>query len=217
MSSSWPSAIPIDESDVGFIMRAYEFAAEKHRNQRRKNREQTPYINHPIRVANLLRVHGVTDRNVLAAALLHDTVEDTDATLEDISIVFGRHVASIVNEVTDDKSLPKHERKLLQIEHAPGKSTEAKLVKLADKLDNLRSLLDDPPVMWTMKYVQGYFVWAHAVIAGMRGTNAGLELQLDQVMASRFHFQPIPCTFPCIPEGEDHKKMLDEWIDVMKP
>lgn len=109
-------------------------------------------------VANILVEEGnVDDPDVLVAALLHDTVEDTDTTFEEIEKKFGKKVSGIVAEVTDDKNLPKEERKLLQIKHSPHISHEAKLVKLADKIYNLRDLLKATPVGWTSERVEEYF------------------------------------------------------------
>lgn len=126
------------------------FAAIKHRDQRRKDSKETPYINHPVGVAHILSSEGnITDLDVLMAALLHDTVEDTDTSIDEIENVFGPKIRGIVAEVTDDKSLPKQERKRLQIEHALTASREAKLVKLADKLYNLRDLQKEIPQGWT--------------------------------------------------------------------
>ncbi|XP_045142276.1 guanosine-3',5'-bis(diphosphate) 3'-pyrophosphohydrolase MESH1 isoform X1 [Echinops telfairi] len=128
-------------SEAAQLLEAVDFAARKHRRQRRKDPEGTPYINHPIGVARILTQEaGVTDIVVLQAALLHDTVEDTDTTLEEVEQHFGAQVRSLVEEVTDDKTLPKLERKRLQVERAPHTSPGAKLVKLADKLYNLRDL-----------------------------------------------------------------------------
>src|SRR2546421_10249231 len=126
------------DDDVRVILRAAAFAAERHRNQRRKDEEASPYINHPLALACLLAYEGQEcDPTVLMAALLHETVEDTGTTFEELDQVFGREVGTIVREVTDDKSLPKAERKRLQIEHAASASGAAKLVKLADKICNL--------------------------------------------------------------------------------
>ncbi|XP_055571828.1 guanosine-3',5'-bis(diphosphate) 3'-pyrophosphohydrolase MESH1 [Falco biarmicus] len=128
-------------SEAARLLAAADFAARKHKAQRRKDPEGTPYINHPIGVARILAHEaGVTDLVVLQAALLHDTVEDTDTTFSEIEEQFGEEVRRVVEEVTDDKTLPKMERKRLQVEHAPGSSPQAKLVKLADKLYNLRDL-----------------------------------------------------------------------------
>jgi len=160
-----------------------DFSAKKHKDQRRSDPEETPYINHPVGVAHSLANEGhVEDLNVLKAAILHDTVEDTDTTIEEIEKVFGRHVASIVAEVTDNKNLPKQERKRLQVVNAPKKSREAKLVKLADKLYNLRDLDRVAPVGWTKERVQEYFQWSAKVVKGCRGTNSDLEKLLDELM-----------------------------------
>ncbi|XP_014205934.1 guanosine-3',5'-bis(diphosphate) 3'-pyrophosphohydrolase MESH1 [Copidosoma floridanum] len=165
---------------VAFIVKCANFAAIKHSKQRRCNKEQTPYINHPIGVANILVEEGnVYDPNVIVAALLHDTVEDTDTSFEEIEEHFGEKVRKIVEEVTDDKSLPKLERKRLQIVHAPDSSFKAKLVKLADKLYNLRDLEKETPVGWSLDRVDQYFEWAKSVVNGLKGTNAKLEKLLD--------------------------------------
>lgn len=173
------------DADLARLMRAMHYSTEKHQFQKRKNPLQTPYIGHPVRVANRLVDAGIKDQNVIVAALLHDTVEDTDATLKEIENIFGPEVAKIVDEVSDDKSLPKHVRKQLQIEHAPHVSYEAKLVKLADKLDNLHELLTLTPEGWTTERVGQYFNWSEKVINGLRGTNATLEGLVDEVLADK--------------------------------
>ncbi|MBN3308916.1 guanosine-3',5'-bis(diphosphate) 3'-pyrophosphohydrolase MESH1 [Amia ocellicauda] len=172
--------------ESALLLETVNFAAEKHKNQRRKDPEATPYINHPIGVARILSHEcGITDIAVLQAALLHDTVEDTDTTLGELEGVFGGTVARIVQEVTDDKSLPKQERKRLQVMHAPHCSYQAKLVKLADKLYNLRDLNRTTPTGWTPERVQEYFLWAAEVVRGLRGTNAILEERLQQLFRER--------------------------------
>ena len=170
---------------TGQLLEAIRFSAEKHRNQRRKDRDQTPYINHPIEVTQLLwEVGGVRDIDVLLAAVLHDTVEDTETRPEEISARFGEKVLSFVMEVTDDKSLPKSERKRLQIVNAPHKSFGAKLIKLADKSCNVRNLVTMPPKDWSTKRRQEYLQWTERVVAGLRGTNAALEEYYDHELAS---------------------------------
>ena len=164
------------------LLNAIEFAAMKHRDQRRKDPFGTPYINHPIGVASLIaNIGGVEDVKVLQAAILHDTVEDTNTTFEEIEENFGLEVRNIVAEVTDNKSLSKVDRKKKQVINAPNKSTGAKIVKLADKLHNLTDLLNNPPKSWTTEYIHGYFVWCYFVVAGLRGTNIGLEKALDDM------------------------------------
>lgn len=167
------------------LLDAIHFAAHKHRDQRRKDISKTPYINHPIEVANVLAKNGVTDNNVLMAAVLHDTIEDTFTTVQEIIDRFGFETASIVLEVTDDKSLPKVERKKRQILHAPNMSKGAKLVKLADKWSNLRDLEQSPPFEWSKEQVQGYFIWCYAVVQGLRGQLPGLEAELDEIFEKR--------------------------------
>ena len=168
------------EKDLALLFRALAFAAHKHRDQRRKDAEASPYINHPIALAEVLAGEGgVTDVEVLAAALLHDTIEDTDTSLAELQEQFGARIAAMVAEVTDDKNLPKAERKRLQIEHAAGLSPGAKLVKLADKICNLRDVADRPPSKWELERRQEYFEWAKRVIDGLRGIHPALESAFD--------------------------------------
>lgn len=166
------------------FVKAVAFAAEKHRHQRRKDAQASPYINHPIALADVLSNEaGVNDITVLCAAVLHDTIEDTETTAEELETIFGAKIASVVLEVSDDKSLNKSERKQNQIDHAPHISDEAKLVKLADKICNLRDILSHPPAGWPSNRKQEYFDWANNVIDGVRGTNARLETIFDRLYA----------------------------------
>lgn len=161
-------------------MKAAAFAADKHRCQRRKDAEASPYINHPLALAHILCSEGrVTDCEVLISALLHDTVEDTETTFDEIEREFGPEVASVVAEVTDDKSLPKEERKRLQVAKAALKSRAAKLVKLADKISNLRDIAVSPPADWPAERREAYFHWAGEVVEGLRGENSALEAAFD--------------------------------------
>ena len=170
----------LSENDLALLFRALAFAAHKHRDQRRKDAEASPYINHPIALAQVLAAEGgVSDIEVLAAALLHDTIEDTDTTGEELEREFGSRIASIVAEVTDDTALPKADRKRLQIEHAGRLSEGAKLVKLADKICNLRDVADRPPAKWDLQRRQEYFDWAKKVIDGLRGAHPKLEAAFD--------------------------------------
>ncbi|SAK71506.1 metal dependent phosphohydrolase [Caballeronia catudaia] len=162
------------------LLRAIAFAADKHRKQRRKDAEASPYINHPIALANVLANEGgVEDQRVLLAAILHDTIEDTDTSHDELTRWFGDEVARIVAEVTDDKSLPKAERKRLQIEHAAHISHAAQLVKLADKICNLRDIVAMPPSDWSEERKREYFEWAKRVVDQLRGAHAGLEAVFD--------------------------------------
>jgi guanosine-3',5'-bis(diphosphate) 3'-pyrophosphohydrolase len=165
------------------LLHATKFAAEKHSMQRRKDAASTPYINHPIEVAeHLARVGRIADDDLLIAALLHDTLEDTETSLCEIQTLFGQRVARIVKECTDDKSLEKAERKRLQIVNAPMKSPEAKCVKIADKTCNLESILSDPPVGWSIARQKEYFEWAGQVIDGLLGINDDLDSCVKDVL-----------------------------------
>lgn len=171
-------------SDLALLIRAVDFAADKHRLQRRKDADASPYINHPIALARVLAVEGgVEDPVVLCAAVLHDTVEDTETRVEELRAHFGAAIAGVVAEVTDDKSLDKATRKAIQIERAASSSHAAKLVKLADKICNLRDLLAQPPADWSAERKSAYFAWAAQVIVGVRGTHAGLESIFDGLLA----------------------------------
>ena len=172
--------------EIAHILDALQFAARKHRDQRRKDLEASPYINHPIALANILWREGeVHEPAVISAALLHDTIEDTETTEEELRKRFGAKVAKIVAEVTDDKKLLKAERKRLQVEHAKHLSREAKLVKLADKICNLRDMAASPPKTWPKSRVREYFDWAKQVIDALRGVHPGLERIFDEVYSRK--------------------------------
>jgi guanosine-3',5'-bis(diphosphate) 3'-pyrophosphohydrolase len=169
-------------SDNALLLRALEFAADRHRDQRRKDAGRSPYINHLISVAFLIsNTGGITDPVVLSAAVLHDVVEDAGATPGEIEGLFGAEVRAIVAEVSDDKTLERAERKRLQVECAPRMSRVAKLVKLADKIANLRDVIEKPPVGWTRRRREEYMRWSAAVVEGCRGTNAQLEQLFDRI------------------------------------
>jgi guanosine-3',5'-bis(diphosphate) 3'-pyrophosphohydrolase len=165
------------------LLKALKFSAGKHRNQRRKDHDLSPYINHPIDVAEmLLRVGNVQDVDILVAAILHDTIEDTDTKPEEIESLFGKSVLSLVNEVTDDTSLPKEVRKNLQVETAPKKSPGAKQIKIADKISNLRDIVYSPPANWSNERKIEYVDWSERVVAGLRGVNPALEDLYDKIL-----------------------------------
>ena len=162
------------------------FAAHKHRAQRRKDRRASAYINHPIALARVLHNEGgVDDAATLCAAILHDTIEDMQTTRAELARAFGRDIAGVVHEVTDNKRLWKRTRKRLQVEHAPLLSARAKLVKLADKICNLRDLGSSPPVGWPAKRKREYFDWAKRVVDGLRGAHPGLERAFDRAYRRR--------------------------------
>ncbi len=173
----------IDESGYSLVLQALSFAARKHRDQRRKGSDHAPYINHLIDVLDLLwRVGGVREAEVLAAAVLHDTVEDTATSPQEIEAAFGAGVRALVLEVTDDKSLPQAVRKQQQIEHAGQLSSGAKLIKLADKISNVRDLATHPPLLWPPARRRAYRTWATQVIDALRGANPGLEAEFDRIL-----------------------------------
>jgi guanosine-3',5'-bis(diphosphate) 3'-pyrophosphohydrolase len=166
------------DNDLSKILRAIEFSAFKHRNQRRKDKGKIPYINHLLEVLNILwRTGNIRYIPILIAVILHDIIEDTDTKPEEILSHFGQEVLNLVLEVTDDKSLPKAERKLLQIENAYSKSTGAKLISIADKISNVGSRPD-----WPKERFVEYLDWTEEVMKGLRGTNPGLEDYYDIVL-----------------------------------
>jgi len=169
--------------DNNLILKAAHFAAQKHRDQRRKDREASPYINHPLRVAVLLSDIGqVQDEEIIAAALLHDTIEDTDTKAEDIEKLFGARILNLVQAVSDDKSLPKEERKRRQIEHATELSSDAALIKLGDKISNVIDVTDTPPDNWSFGRRREYFDWAESVVNNCPKINPALEEYFRKVL-----------------------------------
>ena len=170
-------------NDIKTLAQAISFAAKKHRTQKRKGADGEPYINHPLEVLNLLtNVGNVEEYDVLIAAVLHDTIEDTETTKEEIAELFGENVCRMVLELTDDKSLPKAERKQLQIEHAPHISVGAKQIKLCDKISNIRDISGNPPRDWSKKRRIEYIEWGEKVVAGLRGVNVNLEKHFDELI-----------------------------------
>ncbi|MCB1761033.1 MAG: bifunctional (p)ppGpp synthetase/guanosine-3',5'-bis(diphosphate) 3'-pyrophosphohydrolase [Gammaproteobacteria bacterium] len=167
--------------ELRLLSSALVFAARKHRDQRRKDKPASPYINHPIALMDVLVSEaGIDQIEILCAAILHDTVEDTETTEEELQQHFGDSISNIVMEVTDDKQLGKQERKAAQVSHAPTLSIEAKAVKLADKISNLRDLRQLPPPSWSLDRRQAYFDWAKQVVDGLRGDHALLEEIFDR-------------------------------------
>jgi GTP diphosphokinase / guanosine-3',5'-bis(diphosphate) 3'-diphosphatase len=166
------------------ILKALEYAAAKHRDQRRKDKNASPYINHPIALAGVLWHEGhITDPVVIASALLHDTIEDTETSWQELRGEFGDEVADIVLEVTDVQWLKKSVRKRLQVSRAKHSSRAARLVKLADKICNLRDVATNPPAKWDLVRRREYFEWAKEVVDRLRGTDKRLERRFDEVYA----------------------------------
>jgi guanosine-3',5'-bis(diphosphate) 3'-pyrophosphohydrolase len=178
--------------NISLILRALEFAADRHRKQFRKGEDKSPYINHPIQVANLLvNEAGENDPVLVAASILHDVVEDTvDGKKEKKKLVelileeFGEEVLSVTLEVTDDKSLSKKDRKRLQVEHAPHLSARARKLKIADKIMNVRDITNNPPEKWPLKRIIRYLDWSEKVVGGLRGSNPALDALFDKTLQS---------------------------------
>ena len=172
-------------NNINILLHAARFAAERHAGQVRKGAHSEPYINHPLEVADLIANVGcVTDLDILLAGLLHDTVEDTGTTADELTERFGETVCGYVLEVSDDKDLPKARRKELQIEHAPHLSPGAKVVKLADKISNIRDVIENPAVDWDLDRRREYVEWGVRVAAGLRGANEHLEAHFDKLVAA---------------------------------
>ncbi len=172
-------------NDVVRMARALDFAARKHVAQRRKGEAGEPYVNHLAEVALLLaEATGGRDANLIIAGLLHDTIEDQGVTFEELAGHFGSDVATLVAEVTDDRTLAKAERKRLQVATAPHKSERARMLKIADKTANLHSVLTSPPKHWSAERADEYFAWARRVVDGCRGVNAQLEAAFETAYAA---------------------------------
>ncbi|MFY2762613.1 HD domain-containing protein [Arenimonas sp. MALMAid1274] len=174
------------------LARALHYAAGQHSRQRRKDADASPYINHPIALLHILTVEaGITDEDVLVAAVLHDVMEDCSGPGQmhlalrraEIRDQFGPAVLALVEAVTDDKTLPKADRKKAQVEHAARLPYGARLIKLADKTANLRDLASAPPANWSVERLDQYYLWAAEVVAALRGTHALLEMAFDREFA----------------------------------
>lgn len=169
--------------DTAFLLQAIEFASRKHSTQRRKDVDASPYINHPIAVAHVLAdAGGITDLLTLMAAVLHDTIEDTETTSAELEKQFGETVRKLVEEMTDDKTLDSAARKQLQIDRAPKLSRRAKPIKIADKIANVQDVTNAPPATWDLGRRTEYLDWTERVVAGCRGGKPALERHYDEVL-----------------------------------
>lgn len=167
------------------VTKAYHRAAIWHVGDKRKGEAQEPYINHLTEVAELVaEATNGEDINLIIAAVLHDAIEDTDVTHDQIAAEFNQDVAGLVAEVTDDTSLPSEERKRLQVEMVPRKSARARMLKIADKTSNLRSIRNSPPTNWSPERKRNYLKWARSVVAGARGQNIYLEIAFDEAASA---------------------------------
>jgi guanosine-3',5'-bis(diphosphate) 3'-pyrophosphohydrolase len=189
----------MDTLELPRLIAALHYAAHQHRDQRRKDEDETPYINHPIALLHILNVEaGVTDADVLIGAVLHDVIEDCSGPhqmyiedrREEIRARFGEPVLVLVEAVTDDKTQTRDERKQRQVEHAAQIPHGAKLIKLADKTANLRDIASMPPAGWSPEKIQDYADWSARVVAGLRGSHAGLEELFDEAWAAQSRATP---------------------------
>jgi len=170
-------------NNLSKLLKAIEFAADKHKYQNRKDAEKIPYINHPIKVANtLIQVGKEENLELLVAAVLHDTIEDTDTKPKEIEEKFGKEVLDLVLETTDNKNLPKPVRKILQIKNATKKSDKAKKLQIADKICNVKDIIELPPVDWSTRRKLQYFDWAEKLVYKLRGVNPYLENLFDELI-----------------------------------
>jgi len=169
--------------DIPELLETIRFAADKHRNQRRKDKRGTPYINHPLDVCRVLWETGsVSDLIILKAAILHDVLEDTQTHPDEIRDHFGEEVLSMVQEVTYKKNRAKMIRKREQVVTASGKSDGAKQIELADKISNIKDTIESPPWNWNRRKKMEYINWAEEVINELRGVNKALEALFDQLV-----------------------------------
>jgi (p)ppGpp synthase/HD superfamily hydrolase len=190
LNSAYRKEKSMTVQEIQQICSALEFAADKHRLQTRKNPEKTPYISHPIGVAyNLMSVGEVRDSSIIMGALLHDTVEDTQTTFEEIEAKFGKQVTGYVRELTDDRSLAKEARKRLQVINASNRSKGAAQIKLADKLYNLNDLFINPPDDWTQARIDRYYEWAQSVVDRLPKSNDKLLSAVDDLINSYWEKQ----------------------------
>jgi guanosine-3',5'-bis(diphosphate) 3'-pyrophosphohydrolase len=217
------SLTPFNErSSQGILLHAILFAAEKHKGQFRKGGSKVPYINHPLTVMKLLSMAGIDDEHVLAAAVLHDTVEDTNTTLEEIATLFGNGVSKMVAEVSDDKSLSKVERKKVQLEHASHISKGAKLIKIADKISNVYDTCNNPPEKWTSYEAQGYACWSKKVVEAATADNSFANKWLVAAFNKVLKEGTFLCKFtggdslkmPLLPDNEE--RCLAEYYDYLE-
>ena len=193
-----------DQNNIDLFIKSLNFATLKHSSQRRKNKNKDPYVNHVIDVCNILSMCGIKDIETLCGALLHDTIEDTSTTYDELLNEFGKNIADIVQECSDDKSLDKVTRKKLQIEHAKHVSDKAKAVKLADKYSNMKDLLTDPPSSWNENIVNGYMVWSFECCKNLYGVNNCNNL--DNLLINFFTQHNIT--------SSDNNKLNQYYLDI---
>lgn len=202
------------EKQVYALLGAVSFAAAKHDGTHRKNSAKLPYVTHPIGVAQALLVAGVTDLNVLRAAILHDTVEDTETTVAELEAEFGRTTAQLVAEVTDDRSLTQVERKKAQLTRARTCTKDAACIKLADTLNNVESLISDPPRGWSLAKIQGYMVWKWHLLQLLEPANEVLADHLHTIFSGSIFFNGKQEL--AIPEKPDRAEQLEAYYRLLE-
>jgi len=172
------------------LILSIDFAARKHSRQRRKDPAASPYINHPIEVMKLLSQCGITDVEILQSAVLHDTLEDTETSLSELTNLFGSRVANMVNEVTYEKQIPQIQRKQLEIDSIPHCSKGAQLIKQADKISNLTTIASSPPINWSSQRITGFIHWSYFIFKQCRGNNQQLDEITDKLMKQLLTKEP---------------------------
>jgi len=201
-------------NDILKISKALDFAAKKHVNQRRKGVAQEPYINHLAEVSLLLaEATKGKDVNLVIAGLLHDCREDQNVPYEELVEHFGKDVADLVSEVTDDKTLPKPERKRLQVVNTPHKSDRAKMLKLADKTSNLRAIRSSPPHDWDAQRKNEYFAWAKEVVASCGNVNTYLSEQFNE---AHKHLGDFGCSKCVQADAELAHEASGEFLEIAR-
>ncbi len=183
----------IREEDAGVVFDALIFGAEKHKAQVRSNLKKTPYIIHPIEVADfVMRIGKVYDKNVLSAALLHDVMDETGTTYEEIENRYGKIVSQYVQEMTVKKELTLKEQKKYQIIQAFHQTPSVAVIKLSDKLSNLKTLAQTPPASWSRDRIDQYFQWAQSVIENLPEANSFLKQAVKDVILNYWEKQDQP-------------------------
>lgn len=171
-----PLAIGLSFTETRRVFAALSFAAQRHRDAPRPGAD--PCLAHPIAVADaIVSIGGVTDAVVLCAALLHDVVNNTETPPQLLMDRFGREIADVVLDISDDRSLPEVQRRRVQVAYAPNLSGRARLVRLADMLCRLRRLAAVPRAERAAEVA-----WVAQMVAGLGGMNTALETAADAAL-----------------------------------
>ena len=202
------------ENSIQLLIDAFQFASYKHRFQFRKGENHQAYIVHPAAVCKILSDSGVTDVEILCGALLHDTVEDTQTTFEELEEKFGPKITQYVRELTDDKSLDKISRKKSHLAEAYVESKGAQMINLADRINNCESLIESCPMsLGPHKKAQGYIVWSKKIADAVKGTNPNLDKRFEDLLTKNIHMEDgSEC--PALPDG-DLDVALEEYYEML--